>query len=511
MKSQRTGVELRGRRAFLRGVGGATLALPFLPSLLPRVAADAGPDTGPRFFIAMQNQQGAVFETRRVPQTTIFDEQRTYAERTIHRGRLNADLRDGRAFLSDVLQADAGTLTPSLLDKLNYLQGFDIPTYIGHNAAAFGNLGNNHQGGGKLDETPSIDQLMAWSPSFYRDLSTIKERSINWGHLAYGFSNPASRSGAVQKVRFSGNAFNAIYVEPDDVTREGPARPLLVDRVLENYRRLRDSDQRLSAGDRRRLDAHMERLFELQRRSAVVASCGDVSEPARTDSFQRGRSNLDGSFQAERHQKIHMETIVAGILCGTCRLWTIGLDNCAPGQMAGRDFHHRAHNNDIPEHQQDLVDANQTIFEEVFLHLAKELDAIEYGDGATYLDRSLIFWTNENSHNAHHNIDMPVVTAGSACGHFETGYHVDYRIRELDTGSWSRAPRAKLGLFYHQLLANMLDAMGVPKAEYDLYGHGGYGDLLIDDTQRGDADYRRDYAAAERVMGQALPFWVRGA
>ena len=57
----------------------------------------------------------------------------------------------------------------------------------------------------------------------------------------------------------------------------------------------------------------------------------------------------------------------------------------------------------------------------------------------------------------------------------------------------------------------MLDAMGVPKAEYDLYGHGGYGDLLIDDTQRGDADYRRDYAAAERVMGQALPFWVRGA
>src|SRR5690606_31547123 len=145
--------------------------------------------------------------------------------------------------------------------------------------------GNGSDGMALQTHIPTIDQVMAWSPSFYSDLSTILERSLVIGRTAgmsANWSSPASQSGEVQNISPQENSlalFNAIFVPDADPTE---TRPAVVDLVLEDYKRLRQSNRRLSSGDRQRLDDHLELLDELQRKVNVAASGGDIQPPTQS-------------------------------------------------------------------------------------------------------------------------------------------------------------------------------------------------------------------------------------
>ena len=60
---------------------------------------------------------------------------------------------------------------------MNVLCGLDVPFYIAHNTGLhLGNYARNDGNGGdgkavQAFPRPTIDQIMAWSPSFYPDLS----------------------------------------------------------------------------------------------------------------------------------------------------------------------------------------------------------------------------------------------------------------------------------------------------------------------------------------------------
>ena len=77
------------RRMFLRGAGGATLALPFLPSLTTRAFAteDPLPPVG-RCFMGFGTFQGEVWGGNIYPSDTLFTQETEYASRMVRSGDL---------------------------------------------------------------------------------------------------------------------------------------------------------------------------------------------------------------------------------------------------------------------------------------------------------------------------------------------------------------------------------------------------------------------------------------
>src|SRR3954447_16329666 len=258
MKRQRQVIDI-SRRQMLRGIGGATLALPILPSLLGRTAYGADPVfTRPPRLYWVTTEHGGAFEASMFPSTSLLTaSQALYADHTVRSGALVATASGSDTVVSPVLRAPSSSLSPALVAKMNVLWGLDVPFYIAHNTGLhLGNYARNDANGndGKIVQAfprPTIDQIMAWSPSFYSDLASIRERAMIMSSrpVSWSTSDPAMPASDVVNVRgytSSLELFNKIFVPTG-----GPApRSPIVDRVLANYKRLRNGSRRLSTADR---------------------------------------------------------------------------------------------------------------------------------------------------------------------------------------------------------------------------------------------------------------------
>jgi len=206
------------RRHFLQGAGGATLALPFLPSLMSKAEAATLPS--PKFMVAFWSGHGGIHIQNMSPVATnpaIASQLQTstlYAAQShnILSGKL-VNLKSTRAanlpYLGTVLdgtirpQGDGAPLTNSyaidpqgndfdagaarvtpivgsfvsdaLLNKMNLVAGLDYMYYSGHTWGALGNF-CNYAGNNPTSPTansftnvwvPSIDAVCAKYPGFY--------------------------------------------------------------------------------------------------------------------------------------------------------------------------------------------------------------------------------------------------------------------------------------------------------------------------------------------------------
>jgi hypothetical protein len=369
---------------------------------------------------------------------------------------------------------------------MNVLRGLDIPFYIAHHTG--GHLGNyarndgNGSDGKEIQQfhMPTIDQLMAWSPTFYSDLSSIRLRSIITGtrnRLSWGWSSPSTASGTIQEVPMERNArslFQQVFV-PNDEPQEEP-RPLIVDRVVDHYRSLRQSNRRLSSSDRQRLDDHMDRLAELQRRVEARpvpgAACNSVVDPG------------SGGDPVRELQAL-CDVVAAAFLCGTSRVAVLGVVDQEFPNFTG-DWHQDiAHQWYDPGPQQLLQESHGTAFREVFLYMANKLE-VEDIPGRTILDDTLMMWTQESGEETHDARSIPVITAGSAAGALKTGLYVDYR-NQTPKGMLKSYGDEKgyTGLLYGQWLSTVLQAMGLPRYEWQNVPHNGvagYGFPEIDEN-----------------------------
>ncbi|HVZ73921.1 MAG TPA: DUF1552 domain-containing protein [Polyangia bacterium] len=509
------------RRQLLRGAGGFSLALPFLPSLVDRRearAATAAAATKKR-FVQMATQHGGIWGSNMYPAATTLTDTMTYAGRTISRGALALQTSAGTAQLSPVLRGPSTLLTAKLAAKMNVLRGCDIPFYIGHHTG--GHLGNyarndgNGQDGVAMQAypTPTIDQLMAWSTKFYPDLATIKQRSLVIGpRLSYNWTNPATPSnlGLIQEVAGSFDApalFSEIFVKGGGATDPNALTKPIVDRVNADYLRLRNGNTRLSSDDRRRLDDHMQRLSELQRRLSVRVSCPDLS-PVVTDTqadLDMGNFGLSPPLQTEYYQAMN-DVIVAAFLCDTSRIATMNIREDF-STYAG-DWHADvAHHSGEPDGamQAVITAAHQLTFEKVFLDLCSKLD-VDDGTGQSVLDGALVAWTQESGEYTHAGQGMPIVTAGGAGGWLKTGSYCDYRNPAFvsDNGEQGNTiVKITGGLLWQQWLGTALQAMNLAPADYEANGLGGYPGA-IKFIGSGMAKFYPD--AVWTVAGEPLPF-----
>src|SRR6185295_12741889 len=108
------------RRQLLRGAGGFTLALPFLPSLL--TATEARAAGAPRKnFVQFTTSHGGIWPVNMYPSNSTLTDSLSYAGRTVKRGALalQPGASAGTVQLSRVLSAPSTLLTPRLASKIN--------------------------------------------------------------------------------------------------------------------------------------------------------------------------------------------------------------------------------------------------------------------------------------------------------------------------------------------------------------------------------------------------------
>jgi hypothetical protein len=501
------------RRMFLRGAAGFTLAIPLLPSLLgDKVAHAAG---GPKRFVALATGHGGVWQPRMYPADATLSQTATYAGHAVRRGALSLDAANGTASLSPVLSGDAGKFTSQIAQKMNVLRGLDVTFYLAHHRGGhLGNYGDNDGNGSdgvlvQSDRRPTIDQVLAWSESFHGDLSTIKERSIvvGSGGMSHGYSNPGMQTGDVQSITPENDSlalFSRIFVPPADPSEQ---RPLIVDRVLDDYKRLRNGNRRLSDSDRRRLDDHVDRLDELERKLNIQVSCGDVQPPTSSSVDEWGSSfSVDPEAQRRFWQLVN-DVVVVAFACNTCRVVTMNIGDTFSDFVG--DWHQDvAHQANVDEARHDvLAQAHQRFFEDVYLDLVTKLDAVQDPSGGSVLDHSLVQWTQESGCVTHDPIEMCVVTAGSADGFFTTGNYCDYRNlqKPAAVADGANLVDSHVGLVYNQWLGNALQSMGLSPAEYERDGYGGYGRVQLS-TESWYGGYDKYGNEELGVMSGILPF-----
>jgi hypothetical protein len=463
------------RRQILRGAGGFTLGLPFLPSLIERQSQAADLSRQP-VFAAINSVHGGCKSENMYPSDALLSQSKElFPGHTAKFGDLAAGVSNGQ--LSRVMKG-AG-LTPQLAAKLNVIRGIDYPYYSGHHSGQLGNYAVNDQGPGGLKQNASIDQVMAWSPSFYKDTAGVKMRSIVTGRggfqmgCSFAWANPMLGSGAVNRMNVEGSAkalFDKLVAGAPPASPSAPPRKTIVDRIAQNYKSLRQSNRRLSKDDKARLDAHITHLAELERQLTAVPArvCGGNTLKGDTS----GLSPAGGG--GRQLYPLLNDVIVAAMACGTTRIATIGVPPESFHDFGGGYHQSIAHNSGADGPQQTVLSVHQGIFEFVFLDLAKKMEAVSLAPGRTLLDDAMVQWTQESGWETHNAREGCVMMAGSAAGFFKTGLYVDYRGTKR-MKLFGTVEQHRLGLLHRQWLATGLAAMGIPKAEWEKFGKPGFG------------------------------------
>jgi hypothetical protein len=509
------------RRQFLLGAAGYRLALPTLTSLLSNTAFGADPVfvRRPRLYWLTTNH-GAAFESAFFPAVARLDRsQALFSDHAVASGALRGTTADdGHTALSGILHAPSALLSARRIGQLNVLRGIDIPFGIGHHTGGhLGNYARNEALGGtglevQAEPRPTLDQLLAWSPSFYDDLGAVRERALVLGtrEVSFGYSQPSTGTGAVQSVRGIASSLELFHrlFSPPDAPRSG--RVPVVDRVLASYHLLRNANRRLSAADRQRLDDHMDRVAELQRKlnAALPLSCGGLHAPTDDSTWH---ATLDPS-DAVRYAQLHNEVVAAAFLCGASRIAVLSLSDDQRFVEFTGDWHAEvAHYWNDPGRQALLARSYQRVFEAVFLDMAARLD-VDEADGTSYLDNTLMVWSQECGMSTHDAVSLPIVTAGSAAGALRTGLSLDYRrVGHPDSRFQPLldAEASYAGLLHSQFLATVLQAMGMPPAQFERWGHRGYGVPRVDPpgTAVPFATHYRDTSSRYfQIASDPLPF-----
>ncbi|MBK7862538.1 MAG: DUF1552 domain-containing protein [Archangiaceae bacterium] len=489
-------IKLLDRRMFLQGASGVALALPLLESLLPREAR-ALPVTPPKCFVHFRTPHGGISAANMWPADSMLTTSMSYLH-TVRAGPLAAQQAGSNAVLSPVLTAPSSVLTPARVAKLNLLRGLDIPKYMAHNfGGALGYYDDDK--GTPGSPRPTIDQVMAYSPSFYPSVASVKRRSVaigkvntgSYGYKTAGVPGSGVSTSAIGGTESSLGLFNTLLAGTP--SSGGGGRKPVVDQVLASYQSLRNGNARLSSEDKVRLDQHIDAVAELQRRLGTTVSAG-CTVPSTPTMDNLGLRPMDGAptKNVQFFQLIN-EVIAVAMNCGATRIMTSSIDEnnqaltFTSRAAQGEDWHNNvSHSASGGGAAQALVmQSHQAFFAGVFMDLVARLDGFSNGAGGTLLDSSLVAWGQESGNVTHFAFTMPVITAGGAGGALKTGQYCDYRntAKKLSGDSSTGSEQLYSGLIYNQWLSTALLAMDVPRSEWAETTHPGYGERVAYQSQ----------------------------
>lgn len=414
------------RRRFLRGLGGAAIALPFLETFAPKKRAAAGEADVPSFAVFIRQANGVAQET--------FDGEPERFWPTAGVGALSASTLSadsGRAL--SVIGAHASKLT--LVRGINF--GFD------------GN-GCGHSGGGnqvltaaRVSITPSGNESKAEGESIdnriTRELGQEGEEPLTlYAGRKFGYLDEVLSYRGPQQLRAAERNPMVVYEDLFGLSNVDPAilealrarRKSVNDLVREQMQSLLGRSD-LSTGDRQRLDLHFQSIRDLEvglicgLSDEEVASLGAVSEA------------LDDDGTIEDVIRAHFDVLALTMACGGRRAATLQI-GCGNDQTqyfvdgaVQKPFHKISHRIDSDGSEGPPIENADMLHHLIdrkllglFGYFLDKLAQYEMPNGSL-LDYGVACFTNDLSNKWHGYDNVPYILAGTAGGALRTGLYVD--------------------------------------------------------------------------------------
>lgn len=396
------------RRATLRGMGGACLALPFLEMMggcdVPRGARKALRAGPTRRFVVFWTPNG----------TRMEDWRPSGSEDAFTMSPMLAALEPHK---QDII----------MLDGLDALSAYTGPGDAHQKGTGQCLTGTPLQEGGFPGDGGlsagwadgiSVDQAIADAVG-----QATKFRSLEFGVYVHG-ANVGSRisyRGPAQPIPPENDpkaAFDRIFKDlvsdPEQAADLIAERHLVLDAVAEEYKKLLP---RVGAADRLKLEAHLAAVRDIEMRLdsegtvggiCVKPELGDVDDPLLV-------KNIPATG------KLQMDLLAMALGCGLTNVASIMWTNSAsnkpfPWLDIPEGHHELAHRGDGDTDAQNKIVKINAWYAEQFAYLVAKLKSMPEGEG-TVLDNTILVWANEHSRgNNHDRNDMPYVIAGRGGG-----------------------------------------------------------------------------------------------
>jgi hypothetical protein len=484
------------RRMFLRGMGGAALAIPFLPSMATRAQAADG---APQRFIMMISRFGVHPDNWYPVQDPV--EQVMPGVRAMPMSSLPAGI-------SPVLQP-----FDALRSKMAILRGFDVLGKTDNHFVSGPSCASTNT---SIDGPPyfanSIDSVLSQSAHVYPaapvlPLLNMAPRTPD-DHFYASFTfdrGKAMVANAQQPEHMLSRLFAnpSAAMVPDDAPKR--LRLKMVDQVRADYQRVSNSS-RISRDDRLRLDNFAQLMSEVEDRLQVVRSCSGPELP----SFAEGAPR-------ELFHRNMIDLAVAALACDATRVVTYLMTNVRPysseATKPDKVLHEGAH---LAYRDRSYDGLYNRWIAERYAEFVSKLDAIEETNGKTLLDNSIAYWSMCQSSGSHDAVSMPVVVFGDGGGRLRTGQYMDFRQRDgsgalipiEDARVGQRMPGSTAGRPINELLITFMRAMGLSPSDWRRDGlDSGFGHYDLE-NRAGNNAYYEPFVSGDREA--ALPYYYIG-
>jgi hypothetical protein len=498
------------RRMFLQGSGQFLLAIPFLPSMLPRAAWGQSPTVMKRFITIMTNFDLG-HNANWIPNMNPNNFRNIPAPANLDpRGFRWQQLRDFAPNGGTPLAPIYGTAFNSYLNRMNIVRGLDFSYRYGHGVAQnLGSIQRNplHSSTSGMQRIASIDYVLSQNSRVNptrRAPTLIGNRfregdglTVNDAQGGNAGQNPIDRFNDLYTSLFT----NVPETGSDPVTITTPPHPRrdILNRVMEDYQRLR-GHRNISRDDRQALTAAMDRFSDIHRRLP------NGSTMTQTRSCQhRQMESANGSISGRvgedlQANRLLVDMVTAAIMCNVNNIYTITLRTPFTRAVSGmpgffssfpdRDFHQSVSHkpwNRAPDGQyvwQWMANYQARIAQGFIAPLIASLEGItDPSNGESLLHNSLLFASWESG-QVHSHRSAPAILAGNAGGALSSGHYLDYSDRTtpergVDGGGDNGRPRFNndpsslsfsnnyQGVSYNRLLVTILQAMGMQPSEYE--------------------------------------------
>lgn len=411
------------RRTFLRGMG-ATIALPFLESMLPaRGAAAAEAKALPTRFVGAFVPHGAA-PGYWVPESTAAGFKFPFIYEPLEPFRKNVIITSGMWAKSSenppgVTGADHFVAAAYLTgEKPKKTTGADI--YVG----------------------TSIDQVIAQKigkdnllPSLQLGLEDPGANSTNCGEgYSCAYTNTISWQAPDRPIPMEINpqtVFERMFGDgssPELRKARRERQASILDSVNESLKQLMPE---VSHTDRVRVEQYADDVREIERRLQIAAKASsevpDVAVPY----------GVPESFH--EHIQIQWELLALAFQADITRVATVLYARDLTGRVypeSGTDisFHGGSHHAEDPGRIAQYARLNR-YHVQMLAYLVKKLSETKEGDG-NLLDRSLILYgSNMGNSNQHLHYDVPAVLVGGASGKMKGDKHIAVPSRTVPTGN----------------------------------------------------------------------------
>jgi hypothetical protein len=325
--------------------------------------------------------------------------------------------------------------------------------------------GGSHEGGMEHMLTgggaPSVDQFIASQVGMATPFASIElgVQTSAWGagvqtRMSYNdkhqYVHPEDDPAAAYRRLFGGAAAPA-------APSGAPVGPNLKQSVLDLLQgELADLEKKLGNEERRKLDAHIDALRQIERRvgggagAGSQASCGNLKAPTLTDAKSNERFPDVGALQ--------MDILVAAAACDLSRVLSLQWSHTVSPAIlswanASEGHHELSHKDDNNTAGVASFVMAERWFAAQFASLLDKLKATSEPDGSgTLLDTSTVVWVKELGDGRLHDFkSVPFVIAGGGNGFWQTGRYQKF----------SDEPHQKLLVTLCQSMGVNVDHFGV--------------------------------------------------